>query len=79
VRWHDVFPESERPQDLSGSLEEYRKQNFPQARRVEVQVLEGAHVAPEVDALTFLQTGLTLLDQLDGSALLSTGAIRRRK
>jgi pimeloyl-ACP methyl ester carboxylesterase len=79
VRWQDVFPECERPQDLSTSLAEYREGNFPQARRVEVQVIEGAHVAPEVDAPTFLQTGLTLLNQWDGSALLSTGAIRRRE
>jgi pimeloyl-ACP methyl ester carboxylesterase len=79
VRWQDVFPECERPQDLSASLAEYRRRNFPQARRVEVQVLEGAHVAPEVGAPTYLQAGLGLLDQLDGSAPLSSSAFKRRR
>lgn len=65
VRWRDVFPECERPQQISRSLAEYQKENFPSAGRVEVQVIEGAHVAPEVDAPTFLQTGLSLLEQWD--------------
>ncbi len=79
VCWHDLFPEVERPQDLSAYLAEYRKREFPQAGRVEVQVVEGAHVAPEVDAPAFLQTGLTLLDQFDGSVLLTSGANQRRR
>jgi acyl-CoA hydrolase len=69
VRWRDVFPECERPQQISRALAEYQKENFPQARRVEVQVVEGAHVAPEVNAPTFLQTGLRLLEQWEGSTL----------
>lgn len=68
VRWRDAFPECERPQNISRVLAAYRKKNFPQARRVEVQVIEGTHVAPEVDAPTFLQTGLSLLGQWDDSA-----------
>jgi hypothetical protein len=30
-----------------------------------VQVIEGAHVGPEIDAPSFLQAGLGLLGQLD--------------
>jgi pimeloyl-ACP methyl ester carboxylesterase len=67
VRWHDAFPDCERPQSISRSLAEYQKQNFPHARRLEVQVIEGTHVAPEADAPTFLQTGLSLLEQWDGA------------
>jgi hypothetical protein len=66
VRWHDAFPECEEPQDIARVLTEYQKEHFPQARRVEVQIVEGAHVAPEVDAPTFLQAGLGLLGQWDG-------------
>jgi hypothetical protein len=65
VRWRDAFPECDRPQDISTSLAKYQKKNFPSARHVEVQIVEGAHVAPEVDAPSFLQTGLGLLEQLD--------------
>lgn len=73
IRWRDVFPGCDRPQNISGSLAEYKKESFPQARRVDVQVVEGAHVAPEVDAPTFLRLGLGLLDQLDSSALTGAG------
>lgn len=69
VRWRDAFPECERPQDISGILQEYQEKYYPQARRVEVQVIEGAHVAPEADAPSFLRVGLGLLEQLDGTAL----------
>jgi pimeloyl-ACP methyl ester carboxylesterase len=65
VRWHDAFPECNEPQQISHSLADYQEENFPSARRVEVRVIEGAHVAPEADAPSFLRTGLGLLDQLD--------------
>jgi len=65
VRWCDLFPECDRPQDIAKFLVEYQEKNFPLASRVEVQVVEGAHVAPETDAPSFLQTGLSLLEQLD--------------
>jgi hypothetical protein len=73
VRWHDLFPGCERPQDISECLAEYQKMHFPKANRVEVQILEGAHVAPEVDAPTYLQRGLGLLEQWDDSANPPTG------
>jgi pimeloyl-ACP methyl ester carboxylesterase len=69
VRWQDAFPGCERSRNISGCLAAYQERHFPQARRVEVQVIEGAHVAPEVDAPTFLRAGLSLLEQLDDTAL----------
>jgi pimeloyl-ACP methyl ester carboxylesterase len=65
VRWGDLFPECDRPQDIPNFLAAYQEKNLPLASRVEVQVLEGSHVAPETDAPSFLQTGLGLLGQLD--------------
>jgi pimeloyl-ACP methyl ester carboxylesterase len=75
VRWQDTFPECDRPQDISTSLAEYQERAFPHARRFAVRVIEGAHIAPEVDAPTFLQTGLSLLGQWDGPALPRTAAV----
>ena len=74
VRWRDLFPECAQPQDISTSLAAFQKRAFPQAKRVEVRVVEGAHVAPEVDAPTFLQAGLSLLGQWDGSVPPSLGS-----
>jgi hypothetical protein len=65
VRWHDAFPECDRPGDIPTSLAKYQEQNFPLAKRIEVQVVPGGHAAPEVDAASLLQTGLGLLEQLD--------------
>jgi pimeloyl-ACP methyl ester carboxylesterase len=73
VRWQDAFPNCKQPQDIPAALTGFQEQNFPQARRVEVQVLSGSHIAPEADAATFLQTGLSLLEQWDVSASLHTG------
>ena len=65
MRWRDLFPGCDRPQDIPKFLPAYQEKNFPLASRVEVQVVEGDHVAPETDAPSFLQTGLSLLQQLD--------------
>jgi hypothetical protein len=65
VRWHDAFPECDRPGNIPTSLVRYQEKNFPLAQRIEVQVVEGSHVAPETDAPSFLKTGLGLLGQLD--------------
>jgi pimeloyl-ACP methyl ester carboxylesterase len=65
VRWHDAFPECDQPGNIPTSLVKYQKENFPLAQRIEVRVVQGAHNAPEVDALSFLRTGLGLLEQLD--------------
>jgi pimeloyl-ACP methyl ester carboxylesterase len=65
VRWHDAFPECSQPQQIPQSMADYQKENFPSARRLEVRVIEGAHVAPEADAPSFLRAGLGLLGQLD--------------
>ncbi len=68
VRWQDAFPECARPEQIPSALTAYGQNAFPRATRVEVQVVEGAHVAPEVDAPTFLRAGLGLLGQLDTNA-----------
>jgi pimeloyl-ACP methyl ester carboxylesterase len=73
VRWRDLFPECERPQNISACLAEYQERVFPKASRVEVQVLDGAHVAPEADAPTFLQAGLGLLGEWESPAPLDSG------
>ena len=64
VRWRDLFPECDRPQDIPKFLAAYQEKSFPLASRVEVQVVEGDHVAPEADAPSFVQIGLGLLEQL---------------
>ena len=65
VRWHDILPECDRPQNIPTSLVKYQEKNFPLVQRLEVQVVPGDHAAPEVDAASFLRTGLGLLGQLD--------------
>jgi pimeloyl-ACP methyl ester carboxylesterase len=65
VRWQDAFPECGQPEEIPTHLAECLEAPFPRARRIQVQVLEGTHIAPETDAATFLQAGLGLLDQLD--------------
>jgi hypothetical protein len=74
VRWQDAFPGCDWPQEIPAALAAFQAQNFPQARRVEVQVLEGSHIAPETDAATFLQVGLGLLGQWGSSASLPAGS-----
>jgi pimeloyl-ACP methyl ester carboxylesterase len=65
VRWRDVLPGCDRPQDIPTYLAKYQAKNFPLAQRIEVEVVPGDHAAPEVNAASFLQTGLGLLGQLD--------------
>lgn len=65
VRWQDLSPGCAGPDDLARCLPAFRRRHLPQARRVEVEVVEGGHLAPEAKASTFLRTGLGLLGQLD--------------
>ncbi len=64
VRWRDAFPECDASQAVEPWLPAFTGENFPLASRVEVRVLPGDHVSPEVDAGSFLRTGLGLLGQL---------------
>ena len=66
VRWQDAFPKWSKSGQIGSSLSEYGRNAFPRAQRVEVRVVEGMHISPEVDAATFLRTGLGLLGQLEG-------------
>ena len=65
IRWKDAFPMCDEPQNIPKCLTTYQKKNFPNAKLVDVRVVEGAHIAPEVNAPSFLKLGLELLDQLD--------------
>ena len=62
IRWQDVFPACQHPSNIGQFVEEYKKRNFPMVRRLEVQVLEGNHVAPEVNALLYVKSAFDLLD-----------------
>jgi len=63
IRWRDVFPACQDPGDVGRSLEEYRKHNFPMVRGLGVQILDGSHMAPEVDSAVYVKTALDLLDR----------------
>lgn len=64
IRWRDVFPECEQPQDIAESLADLQRRDFPRAASLQVRIVAGTHVAPEVDAPAFLELGLGLLGQL---------------
>lgn len=65
VRWRDALPGCACPADVGDALPALRRDCFPRARRVELHVVDGDHVAPETDAPAFLRLGLHLLGQLD--------------
>lgn len=65
IRWQSAFPGCVRPEEISACRAAFQTDNFPSAARLEVQVIEGAHVAPEARAPAFLQAGLSVLGQLD--------------
>ncbi|MEJ2209240.1 MAG: hypothetical protein P8129_09415 [Anaerolineae bacterium] len=65
VRWRDALPGCACPADVEGALPAFQRDCFPRARRLELRVVEGDHVAPETDAPAFLRLGLGLLGQLD--------------
>ncbi|MGD8624548.1 MAG: hypothetical protein PVJ34_08435 [Anaerolineae bacterium] len=66
IRWQDPFPDCRRPEQLADCLPAYRRENFGQARQVEVRLIEGNHMGPELDPGAFLRPGLALVGQLDG-------------
>jgi hypothetical protein len=63
IRWQDVFPECHDPSNIGQFLEEYRRHNFSMVRRLEVRILEGNHIAPEINALLYINTAFDLLHQ----------------
>jgi pimeloyl-ACP methyl ester carboxylesterase len=62
IRWQDVFPECQDPGNIGQFLDEYKKHNFPMVRRLEVQVLEGNHIASETKAPLYIKTAFDLVD-----------------
>lgn len=73
VRWQDIFPDCAGQEQIASSLVAYRQREFPGARSVEVRLLAGYHVAPEVNAVAFVETGLGLLGQLSGNGAWKAG------
>jgi hypothetical protein len=65
IRWRDAFPDARQAQDVPALLPAYKQANFPQASRLEVRVMEGNHLAPEVRAAEYVGQALALLEQLD--------------
>jgi pimeloyl-ACP methyl ester carboxylesterase len=61
IRWKDVFPDCQHPDDIDQALTEYRKKDFPRVRSVKVQVLEGNHMAPETSAPVYIKTAFHLM------------------
>jgi len=64
VRWRDAFQVCDCCQEIERSLPDFTRDNFPLAGRVEVRVLPGDHLSPEVTSASFLTVGLALLGQL---------------
>ena len=65
IRWRDLFPELDNPMAIRQVVTQYQRDNFPEAKKVRIDVLPGAHNAPEINAWGFLQAGLQHLHQLD--------------
>jgi hypothetical protein len=68
IRWRDVFPTCKNPAQIPDALPAFKTRSFGQARSVEFVVLEGNHLAPEADAVTWMRLALDLLGQFDESA-----------
>jgi hypothetical protein len=64
IRWQDPFPGCSRPEQLADCLPAFRRQNFSRARQVDVRLVEGNHMGPELDPGAFLRAGLALVGQL---------------
>lgn len=61
IRWRDVFPACAQAQDIQNVLEDYRRNNFPGASQLIVDVLEGNHASPESDPELYFQRALAAL------------------
>jgi hypothetical protein len=68
IRWRDVFPDCEHPAEIAAALPAFRAASFGHAKSVEFVVVEGNHIAPEADAVTWMRLALDLLGQFDESA-----------
>lgn len=65
VRWQGVFPDCQQPEQIGQALQTYKNENLPLVRRLELRVVDGDHLGPEVRPDLFLRLGLGLLGQLD--------------
>ncbi len=62
--WRSLFPDCGRVEDLPEYLDRYTKQEFPNVRGFDLQVLPGNHLAPELHAPKYLQTILESLERM---------------
>ena len=62
--WRSLFPECGCVEDLPDHLEQYTKQEFPNVRDFDMQVLPGNHLAPELHASEFLHAIIESLQRM---------------
>jgi hypothetical protein len=64
IRWRDPFPGCQAPDQLPALVPAFQEANFPTSGRVEVCLVEGNHITPEIEPVVFVRPGLGLLGQL---------------
>lgn len=63
IRWRDTFPECNHPGDISKVIDVYKRKNFPLVGKLEIKVLAGNHMAPEIRAYRFINTAFHLINR----------------
>jgi pimeloyl-ACP methyl ester carboxylesterase len=62
--WRELFPNCARVEDVGEHLEHYYQRNFPNVRGIDLRVLPGSHLSPELHAAEYLQNAQEALDQM---------------
>jgi pimeloyl-ACP methyl ester carboxylesterase len=62
--WRRLFPLCDRIEDLPDHLDHFARQEFPNVRGFDLQVLPGNHLAPELHAPEYLQTASESLQRM---------------
>jgi hypothetical protein len=58
-----VFPDCSSPEEIRSSIPDYKKNNFPATRELQVRVLAGNHASPELSYQLFADAVLQLMMQ----------------
>lgn len=61
IRWKAILPECNQVEELGRYLEGYCKQEFPCVRDLDLQIIGGNHLAPELRATEFIRAALGAL------------------